>query len=155
MRESKMMETTDTSLRKSGHRLTPQRYMILQVIKEAERHLSMEQIIQRVQERNPCVSQATVYRSVDLLQTLGLVHATCMTSKHVYCGTLEGQAHHHFLCRRCHSVLHLDPDLLGNLSEQLKQHYGIEELTLELLASGYCRACWQGMQPQPGQNRRK
>lgn len=70
------MEASDTALRAGGHRLTPQRYLILRVIQEAQAHLSMEQIITLVQQRNPCVNQATVYRTVDLLQTLGLVRAT-------------------------------------------------------------------------------
>jgi Fur family ferric uptake transcriptional regulator len=144
------MEASDAALREGGHRLTPQRYMILHVIQEAQEHLSIEQILKLVQERNPCVSQATVYRTLDLLQTLGLVHATHLFGKHMCYEVVHGQAHHHFVCQSCHHVLHLDPYLLGNLPEQLKQQYGISGLTLELVATGYCKACWQIMQQEHG-----
>jgi hypothetical protein len=40
-------------------------------------------------------------------------------------------------------VQHLDPDLLANLPGQLKQQYGFDGLTLELVATGYCQVCWQ------------
>jgi Fe2+ or Zn2+ uptake regulation protein len=140
------METSDTALRQNGRRLTPQRYMILQVMQEAEAHLSIEEITQRVQERNPCVSQATVYRTLDLLQDIGVVRATHLSGKHVYYEVVEGQAHHHFVCRNCHSVQHLDHDLLAKLPEQLKQQYGFDGLTLELVVTGYCQSCWQTLQ---------
>ena len=140
------METSDTALRQNGRRLTPQRYMILHVMQEAEAHLSIEQITQRVQERNPYVSQSTVYRTLDLLRELGVVRPTHLSGKHMYYEVVEGQTHHHFVCRTCHSVQHLDPDLLAKLPEQLKQQYGFDCLTLELVATGYCQACWQAMQ---------
>jgi Fe2+ or Zn2+ uptake regulation protein len=140
------MEPSDAVLREGGYKLTPQRYMILRVIQEAEAHLSIEEIIQRVQERNPYVNQSTVYRTLDLLQDLGLLRATHLSGKHTRFEMVGGQAHHHFVCRSCHGVQHLDSDLLANLPEQLKQQYGFGGLTLELVATGYCKTCWQVMQ---------
>lgn len=128
------MESSDTVLREGGYKLTPQRFMILRV----------------VQERNPYVNQSTVYRTLDLLQDLGLVRAMHLTGKHTYYELVDGQTHHHFVCRNCHNVQHLDPDLLAKLPEQLKLQYGFGALTLELVATGYCRACWQTMQLKHG-----
>src|SRR4051812_26568829 len=60
-------------LRKQGYRLTPQRFMILSVIQEANEHLSIDQIAERVQLRNPYVSLSTIYRTLELLRKLGLI----------------------------------------------------------------------------------
>ena len=67
------VKSSNEMLRKRGYRLTPQRHMILSVIQEADGHLSIDQITQRVQERNPYVSLSTVYRTLELLRELGLV----------------------------------------------------------------------------------
>ncbi len=49
------VKSSNETLRKLGYRLTPQRHMILSVIQEAGGHLSIDQITERVQERNPYV----------------------------------------------------------------------------------------------------
>ncbi|MBV9616750.1 MAG: transcriptional repressor, partial [Ktedonobacteraceae bacterium] len=67
------IQSSNELLRKRGYRLTPQRYMILSVIQEANEHLSIEQITERVQMRNPYVSLSTVYRTLELLKKLDLI----------------------------------------------------------------------------------
>ena len=62
-------------LRKRGYRLTPQRFMIMSVIQEASEHLSVEQIAERVQARNPYVSLSTIYRTLELLRELEIGRA--------------------------------------------------------------------------------
>lgn len=67
------VKSSNEMLRKRGYRLTPQRFMILSVIQEAEEHLSIDQITERVQKRNPYVNLSTIYRTLELLRELGLV----------------------------------------------------------------------------------
>ena len=65
------VNASNEMLRKRGYRLTPQRFMILSVIQEAEEHLTIDQIAERVQKRNPYVSLSTIYRTLELLRELG------------------------------------------------------------------------------------
>jgi Fe2+ or Zn2+ uptake regulation protein len=130
-------------LRKRGYRLTPQRHMILSVIQEANEHLSVEQITERVQERNPFVSLSTVYRTLELLLKLGLIHENHLPGASPRYEAAEGQAHHHLVCRRCGMTIHLEETLLGDLHERLQQEYHFHDLTLSLMAVGYCVPCQQ------------
>ncbi len=57
-------------------------------------------------------------------------------------------AHHHLVCRRCHETTHLDEALLGNLHEQLQKQFRFYNLTLDLIAAGYCHTCWQAVQQE-------
>lgn len=138
-------------LRKRGYRLTPQRHMILSVIQEANEHLSIEQISERVQQRNPYVSLSTIYRTLELLRELGLVRESHLFGEQPHYEAVGSQAHHHLICRRCHVTIHLDDALLGNLHEQLQTQYHFYQMTLDLVAAGYCDTCWQliqkGQQP--------
>ena len=57
-------------LHQHGYRLTPQRYVIFQVIQQARSHLTLEQIVEQVHVQNPCVTLSTIYRTLDLLKEL-------------------------------------------------------------------------------------
>ncbi len=120
------VNSSNEMLRKRGYRLTPQRFMILSVIQEAEEHLSIDQITERVQKRNPYVSLSTIYRTLELLR-------------------------HHLVCRNCRAIIHLDNALLGNLNEHLQEQYHFYNLTLDLVASGYCDDCWKIIQSEPSE----
>ena len=136
------VKSSNEALRKRGYRLTPQRYMILNVIQEADGHLSTDQIAARVQKSNPYVSLSTIYRTLELLKELGLVRENRLPGEQPHYEVAEGKAHHHLVCRGCRAVIHLDDALLGNLHEQLQDQYHFHDLTLDLVAAGYCERCW-------------
>ncbi|HTI12944.1 MAG TPA: Fur family transcriptional regulator [Dictyobacter sp.] len=140
------VQASNELLRKHGYRLTPQRHMILSVIQDAHEHLNVDQITERVQRHNPYVSLSTVYRTLELLKNLGLVRENHLSGEQPYYEAIEGHAHHHLTCQRCHKTLHLDEDLLGNLHERLQEQYQFHNLTLNLIAAGYCNDCWQLLQ---------
>lgn len=142
------VRSSNELLRKRGYRLTPQRHMILSVIQEADAHLSIDQITERVQQRNPYVSLSTIYRTLELLRELGLVRENHLFGEQPHYEAVGSQAHHHLVCRRCHMTIHLDDELLGNLHEQLQAQYHFHQLTLDLVAAGYCDPCWQIIQDE-------
>ena len=142
------VKSSNEMLRKKGYRLTPQRHMILSVIQEADEHLSIDQILERVQERNPYVSLSTIYRTLELLRELGLVRENHLPGEQPHYETAESTEHHHLVCRRCRTIIHLEDNLLGNLHEQLQQQHAFHGLTLDLVSAGYCDACWKKMQQE-------
>ncbi len=129
------------TLRRQGLRLTPQRQMILDVIEQAQEHLSAETICQRVQERYPFVSLSTIYRTLEILKRVGLVREVHLLGEQRFYESADGGAHHHLLCRGCGVVLHADDALLAGLREQLEQQYHFTPLSLDLIATGYCDSC--------------
>ncbi len=142
------VEASNDLLHKRGYRLTPQRYLVLSVIQEANEHISLEQIAERVQAINPRVSLSTIYRTLELLKELGLVHEHHLPGKPSHYEIPSGNTHHHLVCQRCHSMVHLDDTLLGNLHESLQTQHHFHTISLNLLASGYCDTCWQKMQAE-------
>src|SRR5205823_9336246 len=114
------VKSSNEMLRKRGYRLTPQRFMILSVIQEAEEHLSIDQISERVQQRNPYVSLSTIYRTLELLRKLGLIRENHLPGEQPHYEAAQGNSHHHLICHRCRATIHLDETLLGNLNERLQ-----------------------------------
>ncbi|HEY7126329.1 MAG TPA: Fur family transcriptional regulator [Ktedonobacterales bacterium] len=129
------------TFRRQGHRLTPQRQMVLAVIEQATEHLSAEDICQRVQERYPFVSLSTIYRTLDLLKTLELVREVHLLGEQRFYESAGGGIHHHLLCRGCGTVLHADDALLDELRIELERSYHFSTLSLDLIAIGYCEDC--------------
>ncbi len=146
------MNSSNELLRKRGYRLTPQRFMILSVIQEAEKHLSIDQITERVQKRNPYVNLSTIYRTLELLKELGLVRENHLSGEQPHYEAAEGKDHHHLVCRNCRAIIHLDNTLLGNLNEQLQEQYHFHIVTLDLVAAGYCDSCWEAKQRESSEN---
>jgi Fe2+ or Zn2+ uptake regulation protein len=142
VREWMTMDTSSDLLHRRGYRFTPQRYLILRVMQEAREHLNVEQIAKRVQADNPHVNLSTIYRTLELLQELGLVRASHFPGQQPSYEAVDGKAHYHLVCRGCHAILHLDRALLGNLHDKVEQQYHFHELRLDLLAVGYCEHCW-------------
>src|SRR5437588_9279608 len=140
------VKSSNEMLRKRGYRLTPQRHMILSVIQEADGHLSIDQITQRVQERNPYVSLSTVYRTLELLRELGLVREVHLPGEQPHYEPVEGTAHHHLVCRTRRGKKHLDDTLLGNLNETLQNQHHFHSLTLDLVSARYCHTYWKARQ---------
>ena len=61
-------------LKKKGYKLTPQRRAILDIIVDCEgKHLTAEEIYDEVKKTCPEIGLATVYRTIALLEGIGVV----------------------------------------------------------------------------------
>ncbi len=132
------------SLRASGHRLTPQRECVLEVICDSDRHLSAEEILTRVRRRYPYLNKSAVYRSLDLLTEIGLVTQIDLGSGRVQYELHQHPHHHHLVCRHCGGIAQVDDTCFQPLEKRLKQKYGFEADLAHFAVFGLCRECQNG-----------
>ncbi|MDQ6661715.1 MAG: transcriptional repressor [Chloroflexota bacterium] len=125
-----------------GHRRTVQRQKILQVLEEAEGHLTIEQMAERIQSTVPCVNLSTIYRNVELLNEMGLVRTNHLPGKKTTYELADGNPHVHLLCQHCHSITHLDAKQLETLQADIQSTAQFHVVSLSLTVAGYCSACW-------------
>lgn len=83
-----------------GIKLTHQRIEIFREVAQAGDHPGADQVFQRVRDRMPTVSLDTVYRTLWLLNDLGLV-VTLGASREPTRFDANLQNHHHFVCGQC------------------------------------------------------
>ena len=137
-------------LRRGGHRLTPQRHLVLRALEQAGHHLSAEEIGQQVQAVYPSMSLSTVYRTLELLVRLGLVlEARLGGDRRVYELATAAGEHTHLICRACGAVGHPDDLDLQALREHLFAETGYTDLALNLVATGICPLCAAGDRAAP------
>src|SRR5205809_1207906 len=99
------MQTTDSVLdllRSRGLRMTPQRRAIVSEIMAAEGHISPAAVARRVRERVPDVNPSTVYRTLDLLEEIGVLSHAHLETGPEYHRSSDGQPVH-LTCAECGS----------------------------------------------------
>lgn len=141
-------ETIRDKLKDKGYKLTPQRRATLDVILENKgRHLSTEDIYMLVKEKCPEIGLATVYRTLQLLEQLGVVHKLNFDdgcSRYELAGSEEDHQHHHLICISCGEVQEVEDDLLEHLEKEIekKKHFIIIDHKVKFF--GYCKKCAKG-----------
>ena len=88
-------------LRQHKHRLTPQRRAVVEALAEFEGHVTATQLIERCLERDPAFVPSTVYRTLDLLEKLGLVTHIHDADGHEEFHPTPKEPHAHLICRDC------------------------------------------------------
>ena len=84
---------------------------------------------------------STVYRTLDLLEQLGLVrHAHISDRAPTYHSTAT-PTHLHLVCRSCGSITEVSPDVIEPLTARLREDYGFATDVGHLTIFGTCRAC--------------
>lgn len=129
-----------SALKEAGYRLTPQRAMILEAVHHLGDHVTAEQILTYVEERYPVVDQSTVYRTLDLLSDLGIVHTLSVSGQPTEY-EVEEKPHHHLICRKCGSVTAVPTDHFDDVYETLLQIYGFTADLNHLAITGCCASC--------------
>ena len=128
------------SVRKRGYRMTPQREMILDAIRD-EGHVTADQVYRRVRAKTPAINLATVYRTLELLKELGIVTAIDTGEGCILYELASEQPHHHLVCEGCGHALELDRDVLLPLEDELCKRYGFTVNFNHLALFGTCPRC--------------
>jgi Fur family transcriptional regulator, ferric uptake regulator len=131
-----------TKLRQQGYRLTPQRLEVLQVIKAHGRHMTAEAIHAAILPQQPFLDIATVYRTLQWLQSVGLVAPISLgDGKLHYEYHKPGEHHHHLVCQQCGQHTQIPDDLFTGLKDDLQRRYGFTLHVDHLALPGRCAAC--------------
>jgi Fur family transcriptional regulator, ferric uptake regulator len=127
-------------LRAQGYRLTPQRELVLEAVRELE-HGSPEEILTQVRQSAKGVNISTVYRTLELLEKLGLVsHTHLGHGAPAYHATTEPD-HVHLVCRNCERVTQVEPSVAAGLVDELAARFGFHTDVRHLTVFGTCRDC--------------
>jgi len=128
-------------LQKKGHRLTPQRMLVIEVLHDADRHISAEEIYKQLHARYPYSNVSTVYRTLELLKRLNLVTETDFGEGRVRYHVDEKGHHHHIVCHACGKIMDLDESALYSLKDTLLRDYNFEADLRHMAITGKCREC--------------
>lgn len=139
------ISTIKQKLQDSGHKLTTQRKAILNVMMEyKDEHLSCDELYGLVGEEHPDLGIATVYRTLQLYEKLGIVYRLNFDdgcSRYELISDSKEHQHHHLICLGCGKVIEVKLDLLDALEDEIEkdEHFTIVDHNVKFY--GYCSDC--------------
>jgi Fe2+ or Zn2+ uptake regulation protein len=134
------VEQAIEAIRASGGRITVDRRAIVQALVDHGDHRTVEELAQAVWVDHPGVNLATIYRTVELLEQLGI-------GFHVHVGHgpslwhLSEHIHQHLVCDSCGTVIDVPDDSLDPLRRQLLESTGFEIDLHHFSMVGRCADC--------------
>ncbi len=135
-----MEEKMDLFIKKckqEGLKITPQRIAVYEILLNSKSHPTVEEIYEEVRKRYPFVSLATVYRTVETLEQVGLVRKVCYwgSSARYDANTKD---HHHIVCIKCGIIRDIHVQGEPQISEKPE---GFEVLGYSINFYGLCSSC--------------
>jgi Fur family ferric uptake transcriptional regulator len=129
------------ALRARGKRITSQRSLLLEIIRQSDCHLDADEIYRLARERDPRISLSTVYRNLNLLKDLGLVSQLHLDEEHHHYELRDDADHYHLICSSCGRVIEFDSALVQRLVTQVRDEkdFVVERAHVDL--TGTCAEC--------------
>ncbi|MEM7078472.1 MAG: Fur family transcriptional regulator [Pseudomonadota bacterium] len=129
-------------------RLTPARLTAYAEIVASGRPLSAYELIALLEAREARkIAPLTVYRHLEFLMRVGLVHR--LESKQAYLACDHPEYEHesqYLLCSACGKADEIDSKQLGNLLDKLLDQQGFKPVNTVVEVTGYCSDCSPGVQ---------
>lgn len=139
------IEKLKNNLKDKGYKLTPQRRAIVDIIINNEgKHLTTEELYDLVKVECPEIGLATVYRTMQLLEELGVVCKLDLNdgcSRYELVHEEENHQHHHLICTSCGKVIEVEGDLLDSLEQDIQEKYKFMIKNHSVKFYGLCKEC--------------
>jgi Fur family ferric uptake transcriptional regulator len=135
------LEDALDTLRRSGHRVTAARRLVIEALIHADGPASAEYLARRVAGASAPMDVASVHRNLAQLEELGLV-------RHVHIGhgpglyALIGKDEHEYLaCERCGRVTSVEPRKLDSIRRTIRNRFGYKARFTHFPILGLCESC--------------
>lgn len=120
--------------------LTKQRRAVLQVIREADEHLTANEVFEHARRMLPGISFATVYNSLRYLKSEGLIGEVLFGGDAaLYDRKLT--RHDHAICTGCGKLVDLELRIPKALLKEAAERSRFEPESIELTLRGLCPEC--------------
>ncbi|MCB2210298.1 transcriptional repressor [bacterium] len=130
-----------SKLNQAGVRATPQRIAVLRTLRGSKQHPTASAIYDTVRSQFPNISQATVYKTLDLLVDLGMASKVGQAGGGQIHYDGDTTPHFHFSCIDCHKVIDIENEGAQHLVADIQTKSQFEMYYSKLVYYGLCPDC--------------
>ena len=141
MKKEGFSRSSKQILAKTGRRLTNQRALLLDLIRQGHGHVDADELYRIARVKRPRLSLSTVYRSLQLFKKLGLVDERHFDETHHHYEVKGSREHTHLFCLNCEQVIEYFELIDDNLKEKISKEKDFEIAGIETRVLGYCSKC--------------
>ena len=138
-----MKTASRRELNAAGLRVTNQRALILEIIRQGRGHLDADEIYRRAREKEPRFSLSTVYRALQRFKKLGLVEELHFDDAHHHYEVKPSTEHHHLMCLDCGKIVEFQYPLSRYVKRNIPESKDFDITGTEIRITGYCSKCRQ------------
>jgi Fur family ferric uptake transcriptional regulator len=139
--DSRVWETVRARLHERGLRWTPQRRTLVAVLSETHGHITGAELVERCRNRDASTIPSTVYRTLDVLEELGIVrHGHGRDGREEY-HVLPEAVHGHLHCEACGASWEISADEAVSIVRSLDAERGFAVDLSHVTIVGRCRSC--------------
>jgi Fur family transcriptional regulator, ferric uptake regulator len=141
------VEFLKDKLGEKSFKMTTQRRVVFEILTEKEdEHLSPEEIYDLIKDIYPEMGLATIYRTLQLFEEIGLVYKLnfddgCYRYEILSPNDKEVHQHHHLICKKCGKIIEVKEDLMNSLEEIIEKQYNFEIKNHMVKFTGICSQC--------------
>jgi Fe2+ or Zn2+ uptake regulation protein len=132
-----MVEKYVNILKNDSLKITPQRLEILKFLDNHKTHPTVDEIYKELKVNNPSLSKTTVYNSVEVLESHGIIQSISISPNEKRY-EFNNQMHHHFLCKKCSRIIDIEIKC-PNINRVIDQGHDVEEV--HGYFKGICKDC--------------
>lgn len=134
-------QDVERRVRGRGLRWTAQRRNVVGVLAGVDGHVTGAELVERCRALDPSTIPSTVYRTLDVLEELGLVRHGHGADGREEFHVLPAAEHGHLHCRDCGATWEMGPDRAAAVREALRHDDGFEVDIGHVTLVGRCREC--------------
>jgi Fur family transcriptional regulator, ferric uptake regulator len=128
-------------LRARGLRWTPQRRVLIEVLSRSDGHVTGAELVERCRALDPGTIPSTVYRTLDVLEDLGLLRHSHAADGREEFHVLPQAVHGHLHCVACGTTWEIPAEEAAALVSSLERRRGFAVDVTHLSISGQCATC--------------
>ena len=149
MKKSTVLSELKRKMKEHKYKFTTQRRIILEAFLDGKQtHMSADDVFALVQEENPNIGLATVYRTLELFTFLGILKKLDFGDgrfRYEINDHKLSHSHYHLICLKCGKVIEFSYDSLDKIKNKIKKENGFTIVDYNLKFYGYCKDCEKEM----------
>jgi Fur family ferric uptake transcriptional regulator len=108
---------------------------------ESLRHATPDEVYAEVRLHSSAINLSTVYRTLELLDELGLIRHAHIEERTATYHSISGHEHFHLVCHRCKDVISIDPERIERFRGAIADEFGFAVDVGHLTIFGTCSTC--------------
>ncbi|MDH7604590.1 MAG: transcriptional repressor [Melioribacter sp.] len=126
-------------LKKENHRITPERFEVLDYALEYDGHFGADELYLKMKNNNSNISRATVYNTLELLAACDLLAKRNFgENKTRYEAKYGKKSHDHLICTNCGAIKEFSEPIIEKIVKEISEKLGFEPSGHSFYIFGKC-----------------
>jgi len=132
----------DAYMVEHGMRATEQRRLIIDTFMAAPPHVSIDELLAQVRQKDARIGYATVYRTLKMLAECGIAHERHFDDGFARYELASGESHHdHLICTSCGRIVEFEEPQIEDLQLEVADRHGFVVTHHRHELYGLCEGC--------------